>query len=270
MGRATAPSEEEQFTAYRSIAELLGKRPLIIRCLDVGGDKQLPYLDLPVEANPFLGQRGIRLCLDHPDIFKTQLRAILRASPGHQLKIMFPMISSVKEVQSAKGFLLETQAELRQAGISFDKSMEIGIMIEVPSAIVIADRLAREVDFFSVGTNDLSQYIMAADRTNAQVASLSDALHPAVLHMIHQTVKAGHEAGIWVGLCGEIAGDKLAVPILLGLDIDELSMNPPAIPVIKRMISQLKMTDAKSIASAVLGLDSAEEVRQYITKRLLV
>ena len=270
MGRVTAPSEEEQLTTYRSIAELLGKRPLIIRCLDVGGDKQLPYLSLEVEANPFLGQRGIRFCLDHPDLFKTQLRAILRASPGHQLKVMLPMVSSVKEVQNAKSLLSKAQAELRRVQIPFDESMELGIMIEVPSAVVIADCLAREVDFFSIGTNDLSQYVMAADRTNARVASLSDALHPAVLRMIHQAVKAGHEAGIWVGLCGELAGDKLAVPILLGLGIDELSMSPIAIPVIKQTISQLKMTYAKNLASEVLDLDSAEEVRQYIIKRLFL
>jgi phosphoenolpyruvate-protein phosphotransferase/dihydroxyacetone kinase phosphotransfer subunit len=267
MGRATPPSEEEQLTTYRSIAELLGKRPLIIRCLDAGGDKWLPYLNPEIEANPFLGKRGIRLYLEHPGIFKTQLRAILRASPGHQLKVLLPMVSSVQEVQSVKNLFNTVQTELKRVHIPFDESMEIGIMIEVPSAVVIADHLAKEADFFSIGSNDLSQYIMAADRTNARVASLSDALHPAVLRMIQQAVKAGHEAGIWVGLCGELAGDKLAAPVLLGLGIDELSMSPSAIPVIKQTISQLKMTNTKNIASEVLDLDSSEEVRQYIIKK---
>ncbi len=269
LGRETAPSEEEQFTVYKNIAELLGKCSLVIRTLDVGGDKRLAYLDLPLEANPFLGYRGIRLCLDRLDIFKAQLRAILRASFGHQVKIIFPMVSSIGEVRRIKEVLWETQDELKQAGVPYDGSMEIGIMIEVPAAVAIADCLAKEVDFFSIGTNDLSQYAMAADRTNPRVAPFSDALNPAVLRLICQTVKAGHDAGIWVGICGEMAGDELAISVLLGSGIDELSMSALVIPAVKQVIARLKMSDAADITDAVLNLDSAEDVRRYVTERFL-
>lgn len=241
LERTTSPAEEEQLAVYQSIAQLLDHRPLIIRTLDVGGDKPIPYLNLPQENNPFLGWRGIRFCLDHPDIFKTQLRAILKASPGHQIKIMFPMIATVQEIQAAKAILAEVQAELRHAGIPFDENMEVGMMVETPSAVVLADKLAAEVDFFSLGTNDLSQYVMAADRTHPRVATLVDALHPAVLRMIQQTVQAAHQAGIWVGLCGELAADPLAAPILLGLGLDQVSLNPQAIPGFKQAIAQLTM-----------------------------
>ena len=267
LDRAAPPSEEEQCEAYRNIAGQLEGRSLIIRTLDAGGDKPLPYLDMQVEANPFLGQRGIRLCLASPAILKTQLRAILRASPGHRIKIMFPMISSVEEVQLAREFLREAQVQLRNSGISFDESVEVGIMVEVPSAAITADFMAGKVDFFSIGTNDLSQYIMAADRTNAVVSTLRDELHPAVLRMIRQTVTAGHAGQIRVGVCGEMAGDKLAVPVLLGLGVDELSMNPTAIPDVKQTISRISMAEAEKTADAVLNLDSAEEVRKYVLGR---
>jgi phosphocarrier protein FPr len=268
LHRVTAPAEEEQLAAYHSIATALGTRPLIIRTLDVGGDKRLSYLNLPVEANPFLGWRGIRLCLDYPALLKTQLRAILRASPTHQMKILFPMISSVAEVRRAKEILHAVQIELRHAEIPFDESMEVGIMVEVPSAVMVADQLAAEVDFFSIGTNDLSQYAMAADRTNTQVASLADALHPAVLRLIHHTVQAAHAAGIWVGVCGELTGDPLATPILLGMGVDELSINPSAIPSIKQQVRQLTMTEATALAQTVVNLHAAEAVRQYVTNWL--
>lgn len=275
LERVTAPSEEEQLAAYKAIAEVLGTRPLIVRTLDVGGDKPLPYasaefstgLELEQEANPFLGWRGIRLCLDCPGLLKTQLRAILRASPGHQIKVMFPMVASVAEVRAAREILAEAQAELRQASIPFDEGMEVGIMVEVPSAVAVADQLAAEVDFFSIGTNDLSQYTMAADRTNARVAALADAFHPAVLRMVRDTVQAAHAAGIWVGLCGELAGDPLAAPILVGLGLDELSMNPPAIPAVKQAIARFTVAEAEAIAGEVLKLDSAEAVRQYVAAR---
>jgi len=230
----------------------------------VGGDKPLPYLDLEEEANPFLGWRGIRLCLDRPEILKTQLRAILRASPGHQIKVMFPMVATVAEVRAAKELLAEVQEELRRERIPFDEEMEVGVMIEVPSAVTMAEELAAEVDFFSIGTNDLSQYALAADRTNLHVASLADAFHPAVLRLVHQTVQAARRANIWVGLCGELAGDPLAAPILVGLGLDELSMNPPAIPAVKQAIAKLTTSEAEAIAREALGLESAEAVRKCV------
>ncbi|MBW4686490.1 MAG: phosphoenolpyruvate--protein phosphotransferase [Komarekiella atlantica HA4396-MV6] len=264
LDRTSAPTEDEQLAVYQAIAQILDTRPLIIRTLDVGGDKPLSYFKVAPEANPFLGWRGIRYCLDHPDLFKTQLRAILRASFGHQIKIMLPMIASVTEVHAAKTILGEVQTELSQLGIPFDAAMEVGIMVEVPSAVVLADQLATEVDFFSIGTNDLSQYIMAGDRTNPRVANLVDALHPAVLRMVQQTVQAAHAAGIWVGLCGELAADPLAAPILLGLGLDELSVNPQALPIIKQAIAQLTVVEAQAIASSALQQDSADQVRELI------
>lgn len=268
LDRATAPSEDEQVQAYTAIADVLEERPLIIRTLDVGGDKPLPYVEAGHEENPFLGQRGIRFTLHHRDMLKTQLRAILRASPGHNIKIMFPVVASVGEVRAAKAILAEAQDGLRTAGVPFDDSIEVGIMIEVPAAVVAADQLACEVDFFSIGSNDLSQYVMAADRTNERVADLVDAFQPAVLRMIRQTIVAGKAAGVWVGLCGELAGDPLAVPILLGFGLDEFSMNPPAIPDVKRVIGRLTIDETKAIAEAVLSCESAGAVREYVAARL--
>ncbi|WP_180975489.1 phosphoenolpyruvate--protein phosphotransferase [Fischerella thermalis] len=268
LNRTTAPTEEEQLEVYQAIAQILDHRPLIIRTLDVGGDKSIAYLGVGLESNPFLGWRGIRFCLDRPHVLKTQLRAILRASFRHQIKIMFPMITTVAEIQAAKAILAEVQGELRQAGVPFDEGMQIGIMVEVPSAVTIADQLAREVDFFSIGTNDLSQYVMAADRTNPKVAKLADALHPAVLRMIQQTVEAGHAAGIWVGLCGEIAADPLAAPILLGLGLDEVSLSPQAIPAFKGAIAQLTMPQAQAIVKTALQQDSAAKVREIVNDDL--
>lgn len=268
LDRSTAPNEDEQTDVYNAIADVMEQRPLIIRTLDIGGDKPLPYVNMGDEANPFLGQRGIRLTLNNPDMLKTQLRALLRASPGHQIKIMFPMVSSVSEVQAAKDILAEAQAELDEEGIDYDESLEVGIMIEVPAAVVAADQLAAEVDFFSIGTNDLSQYTMAADRTNERVASLADAFQPSVLRMIRQTITAAHEAGIWVGLCGELAGEPEAVPLLLGLGLDEFSMNVPAIPVVKQIIGRLTVPEAKAIADRALNFQSAQRVREYLSAQL--
>ncbi|MEH2215369.1 phosphoenolpyruvate--protein phosphotransferase [Nostoc sp.] len=266
LDRTSAPTEEEQLLVYQAIAQVLDNRPLIIRTLDVGGDKPLPYIKVGFpEANPFLGWRGIRFCLARPELFKTQLRAILRASVGHQIKIMLPMIATVTEVRAAKVILGEAQAELNQAGIAFDAAMKVGIMVEVPSAVAIADRLAAEVDFFSIGTNDLSQYVMASDRTNPRVANLVDALHPAVLRMVQQTVQAAHTAGISVGLCGELAADTLATPILLGLGLDELSVNPQSIPGVKQAIARLSIVESEAIAASALQQDSAERVRELIS-----
>jgi phosphocarrier protein FPr len=204
------------------------------------------------------------LLLDHPDLLKTQLRAILRASHGHPIKVMFPMVASIREVRAAKAILTTAQNELRQEGIAFDENIEVGIMVEVPSLVAVADQLATEVDFFSIGTNDLTQYVMAADRNNSKVSTLADAFEPAVLRMIQQTVKAAHDAGIWVGVCGELASSSLAIPILVGLGVDELSMNSSAIPAVKAAIANLTMSEAEAIAFTMLQLDSAEAVKQYV------
>ncbi len=263
--RETAPTEEEQYSAYREAADQMGERPLIIRTLDVGGDKPLPYLDLGQEDNPFLGWRGIRFCLDKPEIFMPQLRAILRAGAGRNVKIMFPMIGTADEVRAAKRMLADAKENLTADGIPFDDSMDVGIMIEVPSAVAVADILATEVDFFSIGTNDLTQYTMAADRGNSNVADLAQALNPAVLRLVEQTVKAGHAAGIWVGMCGELAGNAAAAPLLVGLGLDELSMSAPSIPAVKAAVRKLNVAEARQQAEAVLQLDSAEAVNDYLS-----
>lgn len=269
LGRTSPPTEEEQLAVYQAIAQVLEQRALIIRTFDVGGDKPLPYLRPQIpEANPFLGCRGIRFCLQHQDLFKTQLRAILRASIGQNIKLMLPMIATVAEVRAVKEILQAVQAELRQANILLDQAIALGVMIEIPSAVAIADQLAAEVDFFSIGTNDLSQYVMAGDRTNPQVANLADAMQPAVLRMIQQTVQAAHSAGIWVGLCGELAADPLATPILLGLGLDELSVNPPAIPAIKQTISQFSVVASEAIAVSALQQDCADQVRVLVASAL--
>jgi phosphocarrier protein FPr len=264
MDRQSPPTEEEQTAAYVAAAEGLARRPLIIRTLDVGGDKPLPYLDLGREENPFLGWRGIRFCLEMPHIFRPQLRAILRASHGHNIKLMFPMVGTLAEVREAKRLLAEVQAELQLEGIPFAAGMEVGIMIEVPAAVAIADQLAREVDFFSIGTNDLTQYVMAADRGNARVAALANALHPAVLRLIKQTVQAGHAAGIWVGMCGELAGHALATPLLVGLGLDELSMAAPSIPAVKTAVRGITIAQAEELAGRVLEMESGTAVSEAL------
>ncbi len=263
LNRQTPPTEAEEYETYRAIAQIMGTRPLTIRTLDIGGDKQVPYIKLESEANPFLGWRGIRQSLDTPEILKTQLRAILRASHGHNIKVMFPMVASVQEVRAAKKILTEVENSL--SGVN---KIKVGIMVEVPAAVIMADQLAQEVDFFSIGTNDLSQYVMAADRTNSKVANLANALEPAVLRMIKQTVIAAHEAGISVSVCGQLGSNPVAVPILLGLGVDELSVAPPAISIVKRMISQLDMSEVEAIAHSVLQLDGAKSVQEYVVAKL--
>ncbi len=249
LDRTTMPSEEEQYRAYRAIAEVMEQRPLIIRTLDIGGDKQLPYLDIGEEQNPFLGWRAIRLSLEQTDLFKAQLRAILRAGHGHNVKVMFPMIADVDEVRRAKAFLAEARAELEATNVPFASDVEVGIMVEVPAAAIVADLLVQEVDFFSIGTNDLIQYTMACDRTNEKVAYLYQPLHPAILRLIKRVIVAAHEAGKWVGICGEMAGEPSAIPILLGLGLDEFSMNAAAIPEAKAIIRSLSLAEAKGIAT---------------------
>ena len=264
LDRRDAPGEEEQFDAYRTIAEVMGERPVIVRTLDVGGDKPLAYLDLGREENPFLGQRAIRLCLNRPDLFRTQLRAILRATPGHNLKIMFPMIADITEVRRARALLNEARTELAAEQAPLASRVDVGIMVEIPAAAILAHVLAPEVDFFSIGTNDLTQYSLAAERGNRAVAHLQDALHPAVLIQIRQTVQAASAHGKWVGVCGELAGDPAAIPILIGLGVKELSMASGSIPRAKQVIRGLNMKDAQAVAIQALQLDTAEAVRGLI------
>jgi phosphotransferase system enzyme I (PtsI) len=218
--------------------------------------------------NPFLGVRAIRLCLSRPELFKPQLRAALRASAGRNLKIMFPMVATVGEVRAARALLDECRAELLAEGQAVAEEMEIGIMVEIPATAVMADRLAAEVDFFSIGTNDLAQYTMAADRTNADVASLAIGFQPAVLRLVRDVIAAAHAQGKWVGLCGELAGEPLAAPVLLGLGLDEFSMNPPDIPLVKQIIRKLALVQAQEIAEAALALDSPEAVQALVRERV--
>jgi phosphoenolpyruvate-protein phosphotransferase (PTS system enzyme I) len=236
MDRNALPSEDEQYEAYKYAAQKMEGKPVVIRTLDIGGDKKLSYLPLPEESNPFLGYRAIRLCLDRVDIFKTQLRAILRASAYGKIQIMFPMISSVEETVKAKEIVKECMVELSSQGKEYDKGVEIGIMIEVPSAAIIADDLAKHVDFFSIGTNDLIQYTLAADRMNEKVSYLYNPMHPAVLKLIKMTIDAAHKEGKWCGMCGEMAGDEDAIPILLEYGLDEFSMSASSILRAKQII----------------------------------
>jgi phosphocarrier protein FPr len=238
-GRQTAPNEDDQFATICAIGEAMAGRPIIIRTLDVGGDKPMPFLETGYEANPFLGWRAIRLCLANPEFFKVQLRAIVRAAALFPVKVMFPMIATLGELRAAKALLAQAQAEVQDRGLAVPPRLETGIMVEVPAAAVLANQFAPEVDFFSIGTNDLAQYTMAAERGNALVAALSDASQPAVLELIRQVVEAGHAQGKWVGLCGELGGDLRAIPILVGLGIDELSMGASMIPDAKRKIRTL-------------------------------
>jgi phosphoenolpyruvate-protein phosphotransferase/dihydroxyacetone kinase phosphotransfer subunit len=261
IGRDTMPSEQEQEAAYRGIAGSLGGRPLILRTLDVGGDKPLPYLPVPAEANPFLGLRGLRLGLARPEVLRTQLRAVLRVAADHPVKVMFPMVTSLAEVRAAKALVEEARREVEGAGGRVPPHLEVGIMVEVPSAALDAAVLAPDVDFFSIGTNDLTQYTLAAERGNERVAGFADALHPAVLRLIEMTVRGAGSYGRMVGVCGEIAGDPVAVPILVGLGVRELSAAPPAVPRVKRAVRETEIGSARTLAEQALALDSAEAVR---------
>jgi phosphoenolpyruvate-protein phosphotransferase len=267
LNRDAAPDEEEQTAVYREIMQGMGQHPVVARTLDIGGDKPAPYLQLPVEMNPFLGIRGLRLTLMLPELFQTQLKALLRAGAGHHLKIMFPMVTSCEEIQQARYHIEQARTDLSARGIEAAIHCEIGIMVEVPAAALIADRLAEVVDFFSIGTNDLAQYTLAADRTNTSVTGLADALHPAVLRLIQMVIEAARPHHRWVGICGELAGDTLATPVLLGLGLDELSMNARAIPLVKQTIRRYTSIEARSIAMHALALDSAAEVRAYLQQQ---
>jgi phosphoenolpyruvate-protein phosphotransferase len=264
LERQSAPNEEEQYEAYREVMKVMGNRPVVVRTMDIGGDKELPYLDLGHEANPFLGCRAIRISLAEPDIFKVQLRALLRAACGHDMRIMFPMIATLDEVCRAKALLNEARQELQDRGQPLPDRLQVGIMVEIPSVVIMADRFAHQVDFFSVGTNDLTQYSFAAERTNEKVAHLSDACHPAILRQIRTVIASAHDNGIWAGVCGELAGDPDALPLLLGLGLDEFSMAAPVIPRAKAILRQWSKSAAQELAQRALNLDSAEEVRQLV------
>lgn len=264
LDRTTPPSEDEQMLTLRAIGRVMGERPMIVRTLDIGGDKELPYLNRLLEANPYLGVRGLRLSLRQPGLFLSQLRAILRAGADSPIKVMFPMVSTQEEVIQGKQLLGQVHEELEQEKLPHRWPVETGIMVEVPSAALISPTLAPLVDFFSIGTNDLTQYTLAAERGNPDLANYADALHPAVLNLIRQVVDAAHRSGKWVGVCGEVAGDGLAAPVLIGLGVDELSMNPAEIPQVKAILRQIDMASAKRVAEKALGCESAVAVRRLL------
>ncbi|MDD7805834.1 MAG: phosphoenolpyruvate--protein phosphotransferase [Endozoicomonas sp. (ex Botrylloides leachii)] len=266
MGRSAMPPEEEQFQAYKKVAEAMKGSPVIIRTLDIGGDKDLPYLNLPEELNPFLGYRGIRMCFDKPDMFNAQMRAILRASHYGDLKIMFPMVTSVEEARRLNGIVNDMKMMLAREGEPFDDSIEIGIMIETPAAVLIADLLIQEVDFFSIGTNDLTQYVLAVDRGNEVIAELYDFFSPSVIRAIKQVIDCSHKAGKWTGMCGEMAGDEQAVLLLAGLGLDEFSMSAASISKVKKVLRSYSIKMLRQLAEEALNLPTAAEVRTLLSK----
>ncbi|MDB6109326.1 MAG: phosphoenolpyruvate--protein phosphotransferase [Pedosphaera sp.] len=260
INREVTPTEEEQYRAYRQVVAALNPEPVVIRTLDLGGDKFLSHLQVPTEMNPFLGWRAIRYCLQEKVVFRTQLRAILRASADGNVKMMYPMISGLEELNQANAVLETCKVELRAEKVPFNENMEVGAMIEIPSAVLVANSLAKRLKFFSLGTNDLIQYTLAVDRMNEKVAHLYEPTHPAIVRLIKATVDAARKAGIWVGVCGEMAGDPVLTPLLLGLGVDELSAAPPLVPSIKFLIRRLKMSEAKVLAEFALNCESAPEI----------
>ncbi|WP_043933509.1 phosphoenolpyruvate--protein phosphotransferase [Bacillus sp. EB01] len=260
MGRDQLPTEDEQFEAYKAVLEGMEGRPVVVRTLDIGGDKELPYLQLPKEMNPFLGFRAIRLCLEEQGIFRTQLRALLRASSYGNLKIMFPMIATLDEFRQAKAMLEEEKAKLAEEGATISDRIELGIMVEIPSTAVIADQFAKEVDFFSIGTNDLIQYTMAADRMNERVSYLYQPYNPAILRLVKMVIDAAHAEGKWAGMCGEMAGDETAIPLLVGLGLDEFSMSATSILKARNQIKKLKKAEMEELAQKALSMSTMEEV----------
>lgn len=268
MGRDSLPTEEEQFNSYKYVLEKMDGKPVVIRTLDIGGDKELPYLSLPKESNPFLGQRALRLCLSREDLFRTQLRALLRASRFGNLKIMFPMIAVVDELREAKRILEEEKRRLAEAGTPPDDRIEVGMMIEVPAAAVAADAFAGEVDFFSIGTNDLIQYTMAADRMNETVAYLYQPCHPAVLRLIRMVIQAAKQQGKWVGMCGEMAGDQTAIPLLLGMGLHEFSMSAGSILPARELIGRLSKAEWSMSAEEALTMRGQDEIQAFIRMKI--
>ncbi|HHQ1009260.1 TPA: phosphoenolpyruvate--protein phosphotransferase [Listeria innocua] len=266
MGRDNFPTEEEQFEAYKAVVSGMDGKSVVVRTLDIGGDKTLPYLELPEEMNPFLGFRAIRLCFANEELFRTQLRALLRASVYGNLKIMFPMIATVNEFRQARDILLDEKAKLKAAGTEVSDSIELGIMIEIPAAAVLADQFAKEVDFFSIGTNDLIQYTMAADRMNERVSYLYQPYNPSILRLVKMVIDASHKEGKWTGMCGEMAGDQTAVPLLLGLGLDEFSMSASSILKSRSLIKRLDQSEMVKLAEEALNKSTAEEVVELVEK----
>ncbi|CAM3514011.1 PTS family enzyme I and Hpr components, PEP-protein phosphotransferase [Xenorhabdus nematophila ATCC 19061] len=264
MDRDTLPTEDEQFEAYKAVAEAVGNQAIIIRTMDIGGDKELPYMNLPKEENPFLGWRAIRICLDRKEILHSQLRAILRASAFGKLRIMFPMIISVEEIRELKVEVTLLKDQLRNENKAFDESIEVGIMVETPAAATVAHHLAKEVDFFSIGTNDLTQYTLAVDRGNELISHLYNPMSPAVLSLIKQVIDASHAEGKWTGMCGELAGDERATLLLLGMGLDEFSMSAISIPRIKKIIRNTHYGDAKALAEQALTQPTAQELMDLV------
>jgi phosphoenolpyruvate-protein phosphotransferase len=264
LERKDLPSEAEQIQVYRQVFDALGNRPVVVRTLDIGGDKAVSYIGFPEEANPFLGWRAIRMNEGRPDIFQSQVRALLRAAVGVDLRIMVPMVSSIEEVVQTRRMLDEVHRSLIDKGIPCADRVQFGIMVEIPSAALIADRLAPLIDFFSIGTNDLTQYTLAVDRTNSRVAHLASPFHPAVLRLIQMTVQAAHHYGKWVGVCGEFAGEVLAAPVLLGLEVDEFSMAPALIPTVKDAIRKCTQAECKTLAEQAVALSSTTEVIELL------
>ncbi|WP_226580416.1 phosphoenolpyruvate--protein phosphotransferase [Halobacillus litoralis] len=267
MGKSQLPTEEEQFDAYSSVLKQMGDKPVVVRTLDIGGDKELDYLDLPDEMNPFLGFRAIRLCLERDDIFRVQLRALLRASVHGNLKIMFPMIATLEEFRQAKAILEEERTNLTNEGHEIADDIEVGIMVEIPATAVIARQFAKEVDFFSIGTNDLIQYTMAADRMNERVSYLYQPYNPAILNLINNVIEAAHAEGKWAGMCGEMAGDEIAIPILLGLGLDEFSMSATSILPARTQIRDLSKKEMASYKEEILSMGTAEEVVAFVKEK---
>jgi phosphotransferase system enzyme I (PtsI) len=268
LGRRDLPSEEEQYKAYCSVAKKISPQPVVFRTIDIGGDKFLSQPQVPREMSPFLGWRAIRFCLARPEVFKTQLRAILRASVEKNVKLMFPMISGIEELRQAKYILKECQKELKKEGKAFDEKISVGTMIEVPSAALTADVLAKESDFFSIGTNDLIQYSLAVDRGNEKVAYLYEPGHPAVLRLIKSVIEVAHQNNTWVGMCGEMSGEPIFAFLLLGIGLDQFSMSPPQVPKIKELINNVNFEDAKKIINNTLSLSTPKEVEKYLQKEL--
>ncbi|WNF04292.1 phosphoenolpyruvate--protein phosphotransferase [Brevibacillus borstelensis] len=270
MNRASMPDEEEQFQAYRQVAQDMNGKPVVIRTLDIGGDKELPYLNLQSELNPFLGYRAIRLCLDREELFLTQLRAILRASHYGSVKLMYPMIATLEEWRAANRLLAEAKETLARAGIPFDPAIEVGLMIEVPAAALASELFARDADFLSIGTNDLIQYTLACDRINEQVSGLYQPFHPAILRLIRQVIDAAHRYGRRVSMCGEMASDPLAIPLLLGMGLDGFSMSASSVLAARELINQLSFEEMKELAEAALKLEGQEQVKALLLERTRV